>query len=194
MDVEQKKKRAQAVRKALLEGSEKLGHEDDYGRGLANICGSYKLINGRRLTKPGSSLFRAASILCICLVIIFFFLRLKDRNTQRAYFETYIPAETADSPSEIARPSSVSGPETFGRIVFLIRSMRYKDALAAIDDALGGKSRLSPAGTEILSLYKMIILYETGAEAKAKALANSLRPKASSALRERLDFYSGLFQ
>jgi hypothetical protein len=194
MEVGQKKKRAQAIRKALLEGSEKLGHEDDYGRGLANIYRSYKLTNGRRTARPRSSYFRAAAILCVCLVIIFFLLRLKDRNTQREYFETYIPVETADSPSEIAKPSSVIRPESYDRIVFLIRSIRYKDALAAIDDALDGVSRPSPTETEILSLYKMIILYESGAEAKAKAFADSLRPTASPTMRERLDFYSGLFQ
>jgi hypothetical protein len=191
---DQKRKRSQAVRESLLKGAEKLGGEDDYGRGLANFYRSCKLTNGQHPVRSKSIYFSVTAILCVLLVIIFFLLRLRDRDTQKKFLEVYIPIETTDSQQQSAEPALGSRQDAYNHIVFLIRSLKYQEALSVIDEALEKGSLFPDAETELLSLYKMIILYETGAAAKARALATSIRPTASQEMRKRLDFYAGLIQ
>ena len=197
-----KKKRAEKVRQAIINGAEDLGNKDDYGHGISNFYNSYKKINdgkGSGLEIPFSKIFL---LLLGAAAVIFIFIYIRNTNLNKEIEKRqYIPVERENKlyKEEASVPQKLSQfayPEqndlaksTFSEIETLIRLENYRAALSKIKDSLEKKKQLSLFERDKLRFYQSILLYNLGNKTRARNILSSLHGRKSSPFFEKIEFY-----
>ena len=202
MDLKEKKKRAQKIRDAILKESEPLGKKEDYGYGLSNFYKTYKVINGKGLSKIEIDFFKIATVLFVTILLIYFIIKIKDRNIENESYELYLPEEIystdtsekrADDPLISFKSNKLesSHKKELPEVEMLIRLQEYKKALSRINNYIKKKSNISIEDKNTMRFYKMILLYNQGYKSKAREVLRSLqKERVNKILSLKISFYS----